>query len=74
MQNDLTKELGTNFIEYAVAVNTDRAIPDAKSGLKPVARRILWDMFDKGYRNDKKFVKCAQPVGDTMGRFHPHGK
>ena len=42
MQNDVKQELGTNFIEYAVAVNTDRAIPDAKSGLKPVAKRILW--------------------------------
>ena len=48
IQNDLTKELSTNFIEYAVAVNTDRAIPDAKSGLKPVAKRILWSAFEEG--------------------------
>ena len=56
-----------------MSVITDRAIPSAEDGLKPVARRILWDMYDKGYFNNKKFVKCAQPVGDTMGRFHPHG-
>ena len=48
MQNDLIKELGTNFIEYAVAVNTDRSLPDSKSGLKPVAKRILWSAFEEG--------------------------
>ena len=48
MQNDVKQELGTNFIEYAVAVNTDRAIPDANSGLKPVAKRILWSAFEEG--------------------------
>lgn len=71
--HDLTEELGTNFIEYAVAVNTDRAIPDAKSGLKPVARRILYDCYINGNVYAKKHVKCAAIVGDTMGRFHPHG-
>ena len=49
MANDIIKELGTNFIEYAVAVNTDRAIPDAKSGLKPVAKRILYDAYAKEF-------------------------
>ena len=73
MYNDLTKELGQNFIEYAVAVNTDRAIPDAKSGLKPVAKRILYAAFDGGYSYAKPHVKCAAIVGDTMGRWHPHG-
>lgn len=73
MYNDLTKELGQNFIEYAVAVNTDRAIPDAKSGLKPVAKRILYASFDGGYYYAKPHVKCAAIVGDTMGRWHPHG-
>jgi DNA gyrase subunit A len=73
MQNDLTQELGTNFIEYAVAVNTDRAIPDARSGLKPVAKRIIYDMWlNKNYSN-KPYVKCARIYGDVMGRFHPHG-
>lgn len=71
--NDLTQELGVNFIEYAVAVNTDRAIPDAKSGLKPVARRIIYDAYVSGCTNNKPHVKCAAIVGDTMGRFHPHG-
>ena len=73
MVSDLTQELGKNFIEYAVAVNTDRAIPDAKSGLKPVARRILYDCYINGNVYAKKHVKCASIVGDTMGRFHPHG-
>ena len=73
MQNDLTKELSTNFIEYAVAVNTDRAIPDAKSGLKPVAKRILWSAFEEGRTSAKPHVKAARIVGDVMGRYHPHG-
>ena len=73
MANDIIKELGTNFIEYAVAVNTDRAIPDAKSGLKPVAKRILYDAYASGFSSAKPYVKCALIVGDTMGRFHPHG-
>ena len=73
MQNDLTKELGTNFIEYAVAVNTDRAIPDAKSGLKPVARRILYGAYAFGHSSNKVHVKCANIVGEVMGKFHPHG-
>ena len=73
MLNDIVKELGINFIEYAVAVNTDRAIPDAKSGLKPVAKRILYDAYASGFSSAKPYVKCALIVGDTMGRFHPHG-
>lgn len=71
--NDLTKELGTNFIEYAVAVNTDRSIPDAKSGLKPVARRILFGAYDEGFTNNKAHVKCANIVGNVMAKWHPHG-
>ena len=73
MQNDLIKELGTNFIEYAVAVNTDRAIPDAKSGLKPVAKRILYGTFDQGFSSSKPHVKCANIVGNVMADWHPHG-
>ena len=73
MKNDLTQELGTNFIEYAVAVNTDRAIPDATSGLKPVAKRILWSAFDEGRLFSKPHVKAARIVGDVMGKYHPHG-
>lgn len=74
MQNDLTKELSTNFIEYAVAVNTDRAIPDAKSGLKPVAKRILWSAFEEKRLSSKPHVKAARIVGDVMGKYHPHGR
>ena len=73
MYNDLTHELGQNFIEYAVAVNTDRAIPDAKSGLKPVAKRILYGAFDEGYTSNKVHVKCANIVGNVMAYWHPHG-
>ena len=73
MKNDLIQELGTNFIEYAVAVNTDRAIPDATSGLKPVARRILWSTFESGRLFSKPHVKAARIVGDVMGAYHPHG-
>ena len=73
MENDILKELGTNFIEYAVAVNTDRAIPDAKSGLKPVAKRIIYGAFDCGFAYAKPHVKCANIVGNVMADFHPHG-
>lgn len=70
---DIVKEVRTNSLEYGVAVTTDRAIPDATSGLKPVAKRILWDCQDMGFVYSKPHVKCARIVGDTMGRFHPHG-
>lgn len=73
MYNDLTQELGQNFIEYAVAVNSDRAIPDAKSGLKPVAKRILYGAYDQGHSSSKPHVKCADIVGKVMGEWHPHG-
>ena len=73
MYNDLTKELGQNFIEYAVAVNTDRSIPDAKSGLKPVAKRILYGAFNDGFGSAKPHVKCANIVGKVMADWHPHG-
>lgn len=71
--NDLVNELGTNFIEYAVAVNTDRAIPNSVDGLKPVHKRILWDAFENGHTSNKKYVKCAAIVGDTIAKYHPHG-
>lgn len=69
----IKEEIETSLLDYGMSIITDRAIPSTEDGLKPVNRRILYDMFDKGYFNNKKFVKCAQPVGDTMGRFHPHG-
>lgn len=71
--NELVNELSSNFIEYAAAVNLDRAIPDARSGLKPVARRILWGAYDGGYTSNKEYAKCAKIVGDVMGNWHPHG-
>lgn len=74
IQANLSKELHDNFISYAAAVNMDRAIPDATTGLKPVARRILWDMYDLGIKNNKPHKKCARVVGDTMGRWHPHSR
>ena len=70
---DLCKELSDNFLGYAEAVNSDRAIPDAKSGLKPVAKRILWIMHDTGFSSNKPHKKCAKTVGEVMGRVHPHG-
>ena len=73
MQNDIKNELSKNFIEYAVAVNSDRAIPDSKSGLKPVAKRILWSAFEEGRVSNKPHVKSARIVGDVMGKYHPHG-
>lgn len=73
IQVDIKAEVEQSLLDYGMSIITDRALPSAEDGLKPVNRRILYDMFDKGYLNNKKFVKCAQPVGDTMGRFHPHG-
>ena len=73
MQNDIKNELHQNFIEYAVAVNTDRAIPDAKDGLKPVAKRILYGAYTTGRTSSKPHVKSARIVGDVMGTWHPHG-
>ena len=73
MRNDLVNELSTNFIEYAAAVNGDRAIPDAKSGLKPVATRIIYGALEGGRVSSKPHVKCAKIVGDVMGTYHPHG-
>ena len=73
MYNDIINELGTNFIEYAVAVNTDRSIPNATDGLKPVAKRILYGAFDCGFKSEKPHVKCANLVGNVMADWHPHG-
>ena len=73
MYNDIINELGTNFIEYAVAVNTDRSIPNATDGLKPVAKRIIYGAFDCGFKSDKPHVKCANIVGNEMADWHPHG-
>lgn len=74
MYNDLLQELGTNFIEYAAAVNSDRAIPNATDGLKPVAKRILYGAYEWGFKSSKPHVKCANIVGKTMAELHPHGR
>lgn len=70
---EICQEMGQNFIDYAYAVNTDRSIPSAADGLKPVHRRILWSMYKEKNTADKAHVKCARIVGDVMGKYHPHG-
>ena len=72
-QSDVKIELGQNFINYATAVNGDRAIPDARTGLKPVHQRIMFIMEDEGVSSSKPHKKCAKVVGSVMGRVHPHG-
>lgn len=72
-QVELTHELGTNFINYAMAVNTDRSIPDATTGLKPVHKRILYCALDDGNTSNKKHIKCANIVGSMLAKWHPHG-
>ena len=70
---DLEEEMKKSFIDYAMSVITDRALPDVRDGLKPVHRRILYSMFTQGFTPDKAYRKCATTVGDVLGRFHPHG-
>jgi len=69
----LQDEMENSFLEYAMSVIMSRALPDVRDGLKPVHRRIIWDMEQQGFRPDRNFVKCARVSGDTMARFHPHG-
>jgi DNA gyrase subunit A len=70
---DVTDEMRGSFLEYAYSVIYQRALPDARDGLKPVQRRILYQMSEMGLRADRPHVKCARVVGDVMGRLHPHG-
>ncbi|MDR1355708.1 MAG: DNA topoisomerase IV subunit A [Propionibacteriaceae bacterium] len=70
---DVSAEMEASFLEYAYSVIYSRALPDARDGLKPVQRRILYSMDDEGLRPDKSHVKCARVVGSVMGRLHPHG-
>ncbi|MCR5592337.1 MAG: DNA gyrase subunit A [Saccharofermentans sp.] len=70
---DLEQEMKKSFIDYAMSVISDRALPDIRDGLKPVQRRILYSMFTQGFTPDKPFRKCATTIGDVLGRFHPHG-
>ena len=70
---DINEEMESSYIDYAMSVIVGRALPDVRDGLKPVHRRILYAMFDSGYRPERGYVKSARPVSDTMGQFHPHG-
>ncbi|WAB82323.1 DNA gyrase subunit A [Microcella daejeonensis] len=72
-QVDLQLEMQRSYLDYAMSVIVGRALPDVRDGLKPVHRRVLYAMFDGGYRPDKAFSKCSRVVGDVMGQFHPHG-
>lgn len=73
IETPIVQEVEQSFLDYSLSVITDRAIPAVEDGLKPVMRRILWCMYEKGYKSDKQYVKCARPVGDCMGQYHPHG-
>jgi DNA gyrase subunit A len=70
---DIQQEMQRSYIDYAMSVIVGRALPDVRDGLKPVHRRVLYSMYDSGYRPDRGFVKCARVVGDVMGNYHPHG-
>lgn len=70
---EIHEEMERSFLDYAMSVIISRALPDARDGLKPVHRRILWSMFDQGFRPERRHVKCARVVGDVMARYHPHG-
>ena len=70
---ELRDEMQQAYIDYAMAVIVGRALPDVRDGLKPVHRRVLYAMYDGGYRPDRGFSKCSRVVGDVMGQYHPHG-
>ena len=70
---ELQTSMQRAYIDYAMAVIVGRALPDVRDGLKPVHRRVLYAMFDGGYRPDRGFSKCSRVVGDVMGQYHPHG-
>lgn len=72
-QVDLQLEMQRSYLDYAMSVIVGRALPDVRDGLKPVHRRVLYAMYDGGYRPDRAFSKCSRVVGDVMGKFHPHG-
>ena len=70
---DLQLEMQRSYLDYAMSVIVGRALPDVRDGLKPVHRRVLYAMYDGGYRPDRAFSKCSRVVGDVMGKYHPHG-
>ncbi|MFL5079756.1 MAG: DNA gyrase subunit A, partial [Microvirga sp.] len=69
----ITDEMRRSYLDYAMSVIVSRALPDARDGLKPVHRRILYTMFENGFTPDKPYKKSARVVGDVMGKYHPHG-
>ena len=73
LNHPLNKEMKTSYINYAMSVIIGRALPDARDGLKPVHRRVLYGMYEGGHTSDKKFSKSARSVGEVMGKYHPHG-
>src|SRR5580698_3612896 len=70
---EIQEEMERSFLEYSMSVIVARALPDVRDGLKPVHRRILYSMFDRGLRPDRPHNKCSKVVGDVMGSYHPHG-
>ncbi|MDT4934495.1 MAG: gyrase subunit [Pseudonocardiales bacterium] len=70
---DIQSEMQRSYIDYAMSVIVGRALPDVRDGLKPVHRKILYGMYDSGFRPDRNYVKCGRVVGDVMGNYHPHG-
>ena len=70
---DIQAEMQRSYIDYAMSVIVGRALPDVRDGLKPVHRKILYGMYDSGFRPDRNYVKCGRVVGDVMGNYHPHG-
>ncbi len=70
---DIQTEMQRSYIDYAMSVIVGRALPDVRDGLKPVHRKILYGMYDSGFRPDRGYVKCGRVVGDVMGNYHPHG-
>src|SRR5215213_11153792 len=70
---ELEQEMRSSFLDYAMSVIVARALPDVRDGLKPVHRRVLWAMWDAGFRPGRPYVKCAKVVGEVMGNYHPHG-
>jgi len=70
---DINVEMSRSYLDYAMSVIVSRALPDVRDGLKPVHRRVLYAMYDGGFRPDKAYSKCARVVGEVMGTYHPHG-
>ena len=73
IKTEYSEEMQKSFINYAMSVIIARALPDIRDGLKPVQRRTLYDMYELGIRHDRPYRKSARIVGDTMGKYHPHG-